>query len=911
MFNTYTSAGRRHSALSVESRRLSMAETKSRPESLESRRLHAPEMPSRAFGGQREDVRELFKSKVRMFESMSQGTAPGPAKLKPDVSVHQLELKDMKNKEQILRSRVEILTADGVKLKELNERNQAEIKQLKATVRALRESEDSLKQQHVGITYELSHHESLTERQNQQNKDLKTAVQDLQRLLDEAEQQIFDKDELITKQDREIEFSRQLVEELNAKRTDMNQSICDLKEQLETRQEEEVLAGVENFSRHCSLLAEKCENLTAERDQLLSVREKRNTEIERLRVALQSLQIKEKFLNEDVHNLTAEGVRLKELNETNQAEIKQLKATVRALKESEDSLKQQHVGITNKLTERQIQQDKDLKTAVQDLPISRLNVTEQQIFDKDGCRRRQEEEEEVLAGVEDFRLQCSLLAEKCDSLTAERDQLKCLREEHHAEVEQLRVALQSLQDKEKFLNDDVNSLTAEGVRCESLIQKNQAEIKQLKRTAQTVTEHRLVAVQQLETLMDKKQREIERLSEALQSLQDKELILNEQVENLTAEGVRYESLIQKNQAEIRRLKRTAQTETEHHLAEVEQLESLIDEKQREIERLRVALQSLQTKAKFLSEDVNSLTADGVQLKELNETNQAEIKQLKATVRALRESEDSLKQQHVGITYELSHHESLTERQNQQNKDLKTAVQDLQRLLDEAEQQIFDKDELITKQDREIEFSRQLVEELNAKRTDMNQSICDLKEQLETRQEEEVLAGVENFSRHCSLLAEKCENLTAERDQLLSVRGERNTEIEQLKVLIETRGREIENNQQLVEELYVRRTEMNQSICDLQHQLEVRQEQKVSPEPDSPEKLRDDDLLESPPAGRRAPEVQTSSFWCRCVKRLLIIGVGVVLTTAGALLSGNSLAYNIFMDSQHAYCNLEPGVPCPV
>ena len=1120
-----TSPGRGHSALSAESRRLSMSETDGGPESLESRRLHASEMPTMSLGSRREvreNVRELFRSKVRMFESMSQNAAAGNAKLKPDVSARQLELKDGKNDEQILRKRVEILTAEGVQLKGLHETNQTEIKQLKDAVCVLKESEDSLKQQHVSIANELSQYESLTERQNQQNRNLKAAVQDLQSLLDEAEQQIFDKDELIKKRDREIEFNQQLVEELNTKRIDMNQSICDLKQQLEARQEEEILAGVEDFSQQCSFLVEKYDILTAERDQLLSLREEQHTEVEQLREALQSLQTRERFLNEDVHSLTAEGVRLKSLHETNQTEIKQLKAAVGALKESEDSLKQQHVSIANELsqyeslTERQNQQNRNLKAAVQDLQC-RLNAAEQQVSDKDGCRTRQEDkvsagvenfspqcsflvekcdnltpergqllslreehhteveqlkaavralkesedslqqqlvsitnelsqyesltdrqnqqnkslkmavqdlqcqlkeaeqqvsdkdgsrtrqEEEVLAGVEDFSQQCSVWAEKCDNLTAERDQLLSLREEHHTEAEQLREALHSLQTKESFMNEDIHNLTAQGVRYESLIQKNQAEIQQLKKTAQTETQNHLAAVQQLESLMDKKQREIERLRVGLQSLQDREHILNEQVENLTAEEVRYERLIQKHQEQIQQLKRTAQTETENHFAAVEQLESLIDEKQRENERLRAALQSLQNKERFLNEDVNSLTAEGVQLKQLNETNQAEIKQLKATVRALKESEDSLKQQHVSITNKLSQHESLTERQNQQNRNLKTAVKDLQSLLNEAEQQIFDKDELIKKRDREIEFSQQLVEELNTKSIDLNQSICALKDQLEARQEEEILAGVENFRQHSSLLAEKCDNLTterdqllslrkehhteaeqlrvlietrdreiennqqlveelntksidlnqsicalkdqlearqeeeilagvenfrqhssflaekcdnltAERDQLLSLRKEHHTEVEQLRVLIETRYREIENNQQLVEELNTERSDLNQSICDLEYQRETRQEEEVlanSPEPGSPEKLRDDNLLESPPAETRADKVQIGSFWRRFARRLLVLSVCVGLTSASALVSGSFMAYNMFLDGQNTYCHLEPGVPCPI
>ncbi|XP_036946009.1 centromere-associated protein E-like [Acanthopagrus latus] len=503
------------------------------------------------------------------------------------------------------------------------------------------------------------------------------------------------------------------------------------------------------------------------------------------------------------------------------------------------SPKQQHVSIASELSQcdslTETQDQQNLQTDLQALQCP-LNAAEQHIFDKDGCRRRQEEE--VFADVETFRQQCSLFTEKCFNLTAEWDHLKALREEQRSEVNQLREALLSLQHNEQILTQDINSLTAEGVR--------------------------------------------------------------------------YKSQIQTNQAEIELLKRMARNENENHLAARQQLESLIDSKEGEIQRLRVALQGLHDKEERLNEDVHNLTAESVQLKHLNETNQAEIKQLKATVRALKDSEDCLKQQHVGISNELSQLESLTEKQIQQNKDLKTAVRDLQCLLDEAEQQIFDKDELIKKQGCEIEYSQQLVEELNTQRTDMNQSIRELKDQLEAKQEEEVLAGVEKFNQHCSIWGEKCDDLTAERDQLLSVREQHQTEIDQLRVLTEKQGREILNSQQLVEALYTERTELNQSICDLKKQLEMRQKEEVSAgvanfsqqsgllaenteKPDSPEKLRDGDLPESPAAEPPAAEGQTRGFWRPCAERLRKICVSVCHTVANVLISGGVRVYTFFMD----------------
>ena len=71
-----------------------MSETKDGPESQEFQRLHTSEMPKINFGewGEvKEDVQELFRSKLRMFESMSQDIAAGNAKLKSDVSVFLLD----------------------------------------------------------------------------------------------------------------------------------------------------------------------------------------------------------------------------------------------------------------------------------------------------------------------------------------------------------------------------------------------------------------------------------------------------------------------------------------------------------------------------------------------------------------------------------------------------------------------------------------------------------------------------------------------------------------------------------------------------------------------------------------------------------------------------------------------------
>ena len=170
----------------------------------------------------------------------------------------------------------------------------------------------------------------------------------------------------------------------------------------------------------------------------------------------------------------------------------------------------------------------------------------------------------------------------------------------------------------------------------------------------------------------------------------------------------------------------------------------------------MALRSLWNKEAFLNEQVGYLTAKGEELEGVNEEKQAEIEQLTATARHLKENEDSLRQLHDSLATELSQHQSLTKSLNEKNKNLKMALHELQHLLNESEQQIFDQDELRKKQESQIEYNQQLVEDLYTERTDLKQTVCELKHQLENRQEEEVLAGVENISQEFRLLADNTE-----------------------------------------------------------------------------------------------------------------------------------------------------------
>ena len=340
-----------------------------------------------------------------------------------------------------------------------------------------------------------------------------------------------------------------------------------------------------------------------------------------------------------------------------------------------------------------------------------------------------------------------------------------------SDVSRLQLDVEDTKAKEKILNDQVKNLIAKGSQCKSLNKEYQAEIQELRalvydlmcgaEQAQQAHTSKLPELELLERTMQDKD-----FLAAVQELQDRANSLNMQNKYISEQKTQLESTLNEIEAENADLRaevqvlQVYQTKTREGIqsltAEVGRLESLTELVDAEIERLNVALRSLQNKEAFLNEQVSCLTAKGEHLEGVNEKKQAEIEQLMATARHLKENEDSLRQQHDSLADELSQHKSLTKIQNEDNKNLKKDLHELQHLLNGAEQQIFDRDELIQTQKRQTEYNQQLVDELYTETTDVKQTICEVKHQLEKRLEEEVLAGVESISQEFRLLAENTE-----------------------------------------------------------------------------------------------------------------------------------------------------------
>lgn len=184
----------------------------------------------------------------------------------------------------------EKLTADVAPLESRYNKDQSEIEQLEYRVQEVQQnrSEELLQKvaqlervikkmqiENTNLLAEVGDIQSVSEEHSRENRNLKTAVQKLEYQVEEAKQLIWNKDqciwikdeliwnkdELIAKQNRLIAHKQQVLEELYIQTNDMKQSICDLKDQLERRWEDEMLAGIENLRGECSILVENAGQL--------------------------------------------------------------------------------------------------------------------------------------------------------------------------------------------------------------------------------------------------------------------------------------------------------------------------------------------------------------------------------------------------------------------------------------------------------------------------------------------------------------------------------------------------------------------------------------------------------------------------------------------------------------------------
>lgn len=128
--------------------------------------------------------------------------------------------------------------------REALQRKLAEGERLKELLRELEKEEGALRKQIRCLTDKCSYFESLAEKQSDDNRELKTSKQDLQRRISEAKRVISNQGKIMTRQQKDVSTTEEMKEELQSRARKMQETIHELHQQAEQRNEEDALAVV-------------------------------------------------------------------------------------------------------------------------------------------------------------------------------------------------------------------------------------------------------------------------------------------------------------------------------------------------------------------------------------------------------------------------------------------------------------------------------------------------------------------------------------------------------------------------------------------------------------------------------------------------------------------------------------------
>ncbi|XP_034542848.1 golgin subfamily A member 6-like protein 1 [Notolabrus celidotus] len=410
---------------------------------------------------------------------------------------------------------------------------------------------------------------------------------------------------------------------------------------------------------------------------------------------------------------------------------------------------------------------------------------------------KQTENESLQGGMLDLQEQNKSLR---DCLIAKQEQLQHLEEQFHTKTEQLTEDLQLNQENERALNKQVTSL-------QSANDEYQAEVQQLKAalcdSEQRIEDQRGCSdkVAELEELNEKIQLENENLSVRVRELQE-----NEEVVCLRAELEERQAHNESLQAEVRRIyeltyddmrdkERSLQelvsenAEAKEDLAQLSKLlsdeKTILEERNAYIRNLEEdklflnnknqcmteELESLQSKNTVLQEAVHAMRSELQEEEEINRTDmiqnqmqaesfneemQREIHQLKYALQKKKEWEEVLEGNNNDLVEKLAEQESLTKKQRERIDNLNSKIHTQELELDEADLTISAQNESVAKLNNEIVNKQDMADNLHAHNTNLKQRLNELEEQLEAKQEEEILAGI-NFAEECKQ-AENAEHL---------------------------------------------------------------------------------------------------------------------------------------------------------
>ncbi|KAK1883430.1 Laminin subunit alpha-2 [Dissostichus eleginoides] len=380
---------------------------------------------------------------------------------------HQLELREssetnIQNTRKLEEERLALSETNAnitAELDSVRAHKQAEIEQLRQALNDFHDMVVFRNEQDKSHADELVRLQSLTAKENEENEILKKVVEDLQEQLEESRMQILIQEDLTTKKEGDIaERIHTMVESVTASH------------QLELRESSETnIQNTRKLEEERLALSETNANITAELD---SVRAHKQAEIEQLRQALNDFQDMVVFRNEQDKSHADELVRLQSLTVKENEENEILKKVVEDLQEQLEQSRMQILIQEDLTTKKEGDIAERIHEMVESVTASHQLELRESI--ETNIQNTRKLEEERLA-----------LSETNANITAELDSVRAHKQ---AEIEQLRQALNDVQDMVVFRNEQDKSHADELVRLQSLTAKENEENEILKNVVEDLQE---------------------------------------------------------------------------------------------------------------------------------------------------------------------------------------------------------------------------------------------------------------------------------------------------------------------------------------------------------------------------------------------------------------------------------------
>ncbi|XP_027128998.1 unconventional myosin-Va-like isoform X3 [Larimichthys crocea] len=398
---------------------------------------------------------------------------------------HQLEVSDLQMQLKELKEKLTVISNDNLTVAtEDLKKKETEVEQLMAVIQERNKELELLRAT-------LRDFEHRVEQTRQDELSRTVAVQDLQCQLEGNMIMISNTEELLQKQELINAEKDQEIKEHDNMRMVLQQSICDLKDQLERRQEE-ILAGFDNIEEQppapmaelskkggknrsyfspISNLKKQNENLNEENEQnvflivqLEALCERQRVEKESLQQELQRLQESEKISND---NLTVTTENLKK----NEGEVEQLMA---AMEEKNKEL--QLLRATLRDFEHRVEQTRQSRTvAVQDL---QCQLEENMTLIRNNKELLQKQEMIIAEKDQEIKEHDNIRMALQQSICDLKDQLERRQESHQLEVSDLQMQLKELKEKLTVISNDNLTYKELLQKQEIIIAEKDQEIKE-------------------------------------------------------------------------------------------------------------------------------------------------------------------------------------------------------------------------------------------------------------------------------------------------------------------------------------------------------------------------------------------------------------------------------------------------